>query len=38
MPFVVVVALVEERKIEEFLSGRSTRFTWKLTRHSMLEL
>ena len=30
--------LVEERKVEEFLSGRSARFARKLTRHSALEL
>jgi hypothetical protein len=31
-------ALVEEHKVEEFLSGRNARFAWTLTRHSMLEL
>jgi hypothetical protein len=30
--------LVEEHKVEEFLSGRSARFARKLTRHSTLEL
>ncbi len=30
--------LVEERKVEESLAGRSARFAWKLTRHSALEL
>jgi hypothetical protein len=30
--------LVEERKVEEFLAGRSARFARKLTRHSALEL
>jgi len=30
--------LVEERKVMEFLSGRSARFARKLTRHSALEL
>jgi hypothetical protein len=29
---------VEERKVEEFLAGRSARFARKLTRHSALEL
>jgi hypothetical protein len=40
--FVIVVcccsALVEECSVEEFLSGRTMRFAWKLTRHSTLEL
>ncbi len=34
----VKTSLVEERKVEEFLAGRSARFTRKLTRHSALEL
>ncbi len=34
----VKMTLVEERKVEEFLAGRSARFAWKLTRHSALEL
>ncbi len=34
----VKTTLVEERKVEEFLAGRSTRFSRKLTRHSALEL
>jgi hypothetical protein len=34
----VKTTLVEERKVEEFLAGRSARFTRKLTRHSALEL
>ncbi len=29
---------MEERKVEEFLAGRSARFTRKLTRYSALEL
>ena len=32
------VALVEEHKVKEFLSGRSARFAWKLTSHSALDL
>ncbi len=34
----VKTTLVEERKVEEFLAGRSARFPRKLTRHSVLEL
>ncbi len=34
----VKMTLVEERKVEEFLVGRSARFARKLTRHSALEL
>ncbi len=34
----VKTTLVEERKVEEFLAGRSARFARKLTRHSALEL
>ncbi len=34
----VKTTLVEERKVEEFLAGRSGRFAWKLTRHGALEL
>jgi hypothetical protein len=34
----VKTTLVEERKVEEFLAGRSARFAPKLTRHSALEL
>jgi hypothetical protein len=33
-----MAALVEEHKVEEFLSGRRARFTRKLIRHSTLEL
>jgi hypothetical protein len=34
----VKTTLVEERKVEEFLAGRSVRFARKLTRHSALKL
>jgi hypothetical protein len=34
----VKTTLVEERKVEESLAGRSARFARKLTRHSALEL
>jgi hypothetical protein len=34
----VKTTLVKERKVEEFLAGRSARFARKLTRHSALEL
>jgi hypothetical protein len=34
----VKMTLVEERKVEEFLVGRSARFARKLTRHIALEL
>jgi hypothetical protein len=34
----VKTTLVEERKVEEFLAGRSAIFARKLTRHSALEL
>jgi hypothetical protein len=34
----IKTTLVEERKVEEFLAGRSMRFARKLTRQSALEL